>query len=147
MPSLRDNLYARDSGICAHCGLDAGAVDRVMEAAFAILKERHWPWLANRMVNEMRVQWWGGKPGSSMWEADHIHQHAHGGPDGLENLRTLCVPCHAQNTAIQAGEAAKEDSMRQSIPGYDKAAKATRRRSKAPNVRMPGRNAPVFTLD
>ncbi len=144
MPDLRTTIYARDQGVCARCGLDSGAIDRMLAAAFTFLKERHRPWVANRMVNEMRVQWWGGKAGKSLWEADHLQQQAHDGSDDPDNVQTLCVQCHAQNTAIQAGEHAKEVRVQHSIPGYDKAFKATRAKKKAPNKRMPGVNAPVF---
>jgi len=32
------------------------------------------------------------------WEADHIQPRSKGGPDSLENLRTLCKPCHRKHT-------------------------------------------------
>lgn len=36
--------------------------------------------------------------GEEPWEADHIHPRSKGGPDSLENLRTLCKPCHRKHT-------------------------------------------------
>jgi 5-methylcytosine-specific restriction endonuclease McrA len=42
----------------------------------------------------------GFNPHSSLWEADHIVPVAEGGGAcGLENYRTLCVPCHKEITA------------------------------------------------
>ena len=36
---------------------------------------------------------------SDFWQADHIIPVAEGGGDcGLENLRTLCTPCHLRET-------------------------------------------------
>lgn len=32
------------------------------------------------------------------WQADHIIPHSEGGEFVLENLRTLCVPCHKERT-------------------------------------------------
>jgi len=144
MPDLRETIYARDQGECAHCNLPAGMLDEAFKVALDVLTYWHDWKKARRMVNEMRVQWWGGKPGKSLWEADHITQQAHEGSDDPANVQTLCVQCHARNTAIQAGEAAKTTRAKHSIPGYDRPHKATRARKKAPNKRMPGINAPVF---
>jgi hypothetical protein len=35
----------------------------------------------------------------STWQADHIVPLIEGGGSGMENLRTLCVPCHGRQTA------------------------------------------------
>ena len=147
MPNLRDTVYSRDQGECSACGLPAGVLDEALKTALDVLAYWHGPWEAKRLVAEMQVEWWGGKPRQSLWEADHIHQQAHDGSDDLENMRTFCVACHAKNTAMQAGEQAFTKRAQHSIPGYDTAHKATRARKKAPNTRMPGVNAPVFTLD
>lgn len=34
----------------------------------------------------------------SWWEADHIIAVVEGGDSNLENLRTLCIPCHREAT-------------------------------------------------
>lgn len=54
----REQLFARDSGVCAHCG----AVDRE-------------------------------------WQADRIVPACYGGRYALDNMRTLCIPCHKAQTA------------------------------------------------
>jgi 5-methylcytosine-specific restriction enzyme A len=86
---LRDQVEARDHGVCAMCGLDTG---------------REW-----RHIRRLRgaaklaaLDAWG--PGSrkrrSLWDADHIVPVAEGGGEcDLENLRTLCLKCHRQATA------------------------------------------------
>jgi 5-methylcytosine-specific restriction protein A len=33
------------------------------------------------------------------WEADHIVPVVEGGDSGLDNVRTLCLPCHREETA------------------------------------------------
>ncbi len=144
MPDLRTTIYARDQGVCARCGLPCGVLDEALKVALGVLTYWHDWKKARRMVNECRVQWWGGKAGKSLWEADHLQQQAHDGSDDPDNVQTLCVACHARNTAIQAGEAAKEVRVQHSAPGYNRPLKATRARKKAPNKRMPGVNAPVF---
>lgn len=35
----------------------------------------------------------------SWWEADHILPVVEGGDSNLENMRTLCIPCHRNVTA------------------------------------------------
>jgi len=35
----------------------------------------------------------------SWWEADHIRPVVEGGDSDLENMRTLCIPCHRGVTA------------------------------------------------
>jgi hypothetical protein len=45
----------------------------------------------------------------SFWQADHLVPVAEGGGCcGMENLRTLCAPCHAQVTAGQAAGRARQ---------------------------------------
>lgn len=44
----------------------------------------------------------------SLWEADHeTGVYDGGGSQGASNLRTLCIRCHDQTTARQAGDRAK----------------------------------------
>ena len=51
---------------------------------------------------------------SSGWEADHIVPVVEGGGScGLENIRTLCIPCHRRETAALAGRRA---ARRRGIP-------------------------------
>lgn len=42
------------------------------------------------------------------WEADHILEWAEGGKTELENLQTLCVPCHKRKTAEYAARRSKK---------------------------------------
>jgi 5-methylcytosine-specific restriction endonuclease McrA len=37
--------------------------------------------------------------GSEPWDADHIVPLSEGGDFGLENIRTLCLPCHKRETS------------------------------------------------
>ena len=81
---LRDQVFLRDRGVCALCGIDS-------RAAFAELK---------RSRGGMRLRLlerWGLKRLSrkSLWDADHIVPVADGGGEcDLENIRTLCLVCH-----------------------------------------------------
>jgi 5-methylcytosine-specific restriction protein A len=39
-----------------------------------------------------------GEPNDGTLHADHIHNRAEGGQDTLDNLATLCTPCHEPKT-------------------------------------------------
>lgn len=86
---LREQVYLRDQGICAVCGVDTVAVFRQLRRA--------------RGANRARLleQWRpGGRRRKSLWDADHILPVAEGGGEcDLDNLRTLCLCCHRAATA------------------------------------------------
>ena len=44
---------------------------------------------------------------STWWDMDHAQPLAEGGSHDLENLRTLCIPCHAAASAEGAGRRAR----------------------------------------
>jgi 5-methylcytosine-specific restriction protein A len=86
---LREQVLARDRGVCAQCGLDC-------VAEWRILKRLRGP----RRI--LRWAEWGLKPAqrSSLWDADHILPVAEGGGEcDLSNIRTLCLRCHRRSTA------------------------------------------------
>jgi 5-methylcytosine-specific restriction endonuclease McrA len=85
---LRDQVFARDRGVCRSCGVDTAA-------AFLELKRA-------RGVHRLKLlERWGLKRVSrrSLWDADHILAVAEGGGEcDLDNLRTLCLICHRRVT-------------------------------------------------
>ncbi len=87
---VRDQVFARDRGICALCATDT-------VAAYAALKR------SRGAVRAEALAMWGLKDVSArrtLWDADHIRPVAEGGGQcDLENLRTLCLPCHREVTA------------------------------------------------
>lgn len=94
---LREQVFLRDKGICAACGIDAIATLRLLRRSRG----------ASRA--SLLEQW---KPGrrrrSSLWDADHIVPVVEGGGEcDLDNLRTLCLRCH------RAATAALRERMRQ----------------------------------
>ena len=91
-PRLRQQVFERDKGICALCGLDCGKLDDLLAE-----------WQGKPFyeeVKEILVQ--HGLPatkiGSPCWHADHIVPIARGGQTTLENLRVLCLQCHQEVT-------------------------------------------------
>ena len=87
---LRDLVFARDRGICQACNTDT-------VAAYAALKH------ARGRACVEALAFWGMKSITarrSLWDADHILPVAEGGGQcDLDNLRTLCLPCHREATA------------------------------------------------
>jgi len=86
---LREQVFERDKGICAMCGLDTAAEWRRLKRAPPA-----------RRAGMLRD--WGLKrlTRSSLWDADHIAPVAEGGGEcDLSNIRTLCLRCHRKETA------------------------------------------------
>ncbi len=86
---VREQVLARDRGVCARCGCDC-------TEAFLRLKRLRGPRRLTAWAE------WGLRPGqrSSLWDADHILPVAEGGGEcDLCNLRTLCLRCHRLATA------------------------------------------------
>ncbi len=85
---LREQVFARDQGICALCGVDA-------RTAFFDIKRARGTHKLKLLVR------WGLKSlnRKSLWDADHIVAVVEGGGEcDLQNLRTLCILCHRQQT-------------------------------------------------
>lgn len=91
---LRQHVYQRDRGICAICGVDAAVLGKVLSAEWNRVKMAS-STLGRRERDafRQRYRWFFSR--SSYWDADHIVPVSEGGGEcSLENMRTLCVPCH-----------------------------------------------------
>lgn len=108
---VRHRLRQRDHGVCALCKLNTEtirAAGRELKGRFYALKFREeslepwktalaklredYPWV--RLFNHGAVK-------GHLWEADHIIPVSEGGGAcGLDNLRTLCLPCHWKETGL-----------------------------------------------
>lgn len=86
---LREQVFARDRGVCALCGTDT-------HAAWIELKR-------SRGSQRLKLlERWGLKKLArrTLWDADHIVPVVEGGGEcDLENIRTLCLACHRRQTA------------------------------------------------
>ena len=103
---VREKAFERDHGVCASCGLDTESVRRRVQSL---------PRDARRAaVVELIGLGFNGYPAAynprlySLWDADHIVPLAEGGSYRLDNVQTLCVPCHKEKTAEQAARKAKQ---------------------------------------
>lgn len=85
---LREQVFARDSGVCALCAVDT-------HAAWLDLKR-------SRGTHRLKLlAHWGLKSVNrkTLWDADHIVPVVEGGGEcDLDNIRTLCLRCHTRLT-------------------------------------------------
>jgi len=82
---LREQVFARDRGVCAACGLDTETLRR---------DKRKLDYRARRQFEKE----WGAR--RNLWDADHILPVVEGGGEcDLGNIRTLCLKCHRMATA------------------------------------------------
>lgn len=126
---LRRLVKARDACRCAGCGVDVELVRRVVDRLLDLGRERHADghrsgpvppdsvmagrvllvalgWSRGRAEAIVPSWCWGHVP--ELWEADHVVAVVLGGRHDLENLRTLCHPCHDRATAKLAADRAAE---------------------------------------
>lgn len=101
--SVRFHLEKRDHGVCAICERDTEWLYMTwMYHLRGIWAHRQWRELGRRLSG-------GNNPTQSWWEADHVNPVIKGGGAcGLDNYRTLCIPCHHRVTADLARERAIE---------------------------------------
>lgn len=104
---LRHCVFMRDKGVCCICRRDTERIKRVFERLISKAGLHPWNWLGaverrpERFVALVRFRsrygWFRGDV--SPWAADHIVPVVEGGGEcGLENIRTLCLGCHHEET-------------------------------------------------
>jgi len=84
----RRRVRRRDRGRCAACNLDTYALRRQQKGRGS-----------HRRLRDL-----GFVPQRSLWELDHIVPLVDGGSHDLDNLQTLCTPCHKAKTVSEASE-------------------------------------------
>lgn len=95
---MKQEVYKRDRGICAICKVDTKTIAK--NALKLNLEDREL-YLLNYDI-PMSRKIWKRKFGGGLWDADHILPVKNGGGCcGLDNLRTLCIPCHKNITFKQ----------------------------------------------
>ncbi len=88
---LRECVFERDQGVCALCGTDTHQLRRrIMRLPFSERMRQLRALQKEGVIHKGRKSW---------WEADHIVAVVEGGDSNLENMRTLCIPCHRAVTA------------------------------------------------
>ena len=87
---LRDQVFLRDAGVCALCATDTLVAYKELKRSRGRLRAEALAMWGLSSVQARR----------SLWDADHILPVAEGGGQcDLDNLRTLCLPCHREVTA------------------------------------------------
>lgn len=87
---VRERVFARDRGVCALCSADTVAIYAALRRARGANRAAGLSLYGLKTIHARR----------SLWDADHIVPVAEGGGQcDLENLRTLCLPCHREETA------------------------------------------------
>ena len=94
---LRTCVYKRDKGICKMCGIDT---KDIAKKAILLEEQERIDFLKEHSISIKR-KIWIKKHGGGLWDADHIIPVKNGGGQcGLDNLRTLCIKCHKNETKI-----------------------------------------------
>lgn len=102
---LRQQLHARDRGVCGQCGIDTDKLSSVLLAIYRVdPKAAHNnAWIAgfgNAFKNPSKR--WGRPKPRTLWEADHkVGVFEGGGEVGIDGFETLCIPCHRRKTREQ----------------------------------------------
>lgn len=104
----RSLVFKRDKGVCARCGIDTDLLkaeaDRIRDWCFKNLPDSIRGYAPRRTF---LVAF--GFTRHHLWEMDHILPVSEGGGEcGLDNLRTLCIPCHDTVTAQLRGRLAAD---------------------------------------
>lgn len=94
---LRAQVFALEGGVCRLCGIDGHALyTRIaaLEPAERLNALCNSNWKIPKSAKALDSLLQNPKEGG-FWQVDHIRAVVEGGGGcGLENLRTLCVPCH-----------------------------------------------------
>lgn len=94
-------VFKRDKGVCAECKIDTGALKVEARHDSTVRKSLHALGFTKK----------------HLWEMDHIVPVVEGGGGcGLNNLRTLCIPCHKTATAALRTRLANRKKSQPSHP-------------------------------
>lgn len=95
---MRANVFKRDAGVCSLCLVDCVQLVKKISTmslldATRLLLPMGYPKGRIKQAHEKNF---------ALWDADHIVPvESGGGGCGLENMRTLCVPCHLKISRTQ----------------------------------------------
>ena len=92
----REQVFERDRGVCRACGLDTELHKQLM---YRVRNEKGEMAYRNLIIHYYNLTQHQFDLDKHFYEVDHVVSVADGGGScGLENLQTLCVPCHKRKT-------------------------------------------------
>ncbi|KAK2970334.1 hypothetical protein RJ640_003302 [Escallonia rubra] len=104
---LREGLFQIEHGICSICKLDCHKLVQHIRPLPSEKREEYIKNLEPKLAKRRKLldRLVRDPTESNSWHADHIVPVYQGGGEcRLENMRTLCVACHADVTAAQCAE-------------------------------------------
>ncbi|KAJ1664828.1 hypothetical protein IW140_003894 [Coemansia sp. RSA 1813] len=125
---VRRQLFLRDQGVCAKCGIDAHELFTLASACCSLPQRNN---MAKQLIKQ-NPEWDKKmrKPLASMeytfvegmfWEAAHKIDIKHGGGlCSLDGLQTLCVPCHTDEYMRNYAEEVRNLHIFQSPPAIER---------------------------
>lgn len=91
----RKEVFKRDKGICAECGLDTKSLGKGLKRPLKDETKEQWV----KRVDALRKKYSIPKYRKTLYDVDHIVPVCEGGGScGLDNLRLLCLFCHRKHT-------------------------------------------------
>lgn len=97
--AVRRAVHHRDHGVCRNCGLDTCRVVRIITSALAHYKSLDGDMWWDGGTDILESIGWIPDIDRTPFDIDHIQPVALGGEDVMENLQTLCQPCHHDRSA------------------------------------------------
>lgn len=102
----RIHVWKRDHGRCAACGKVREGVKRGRLV---------YPWRNPQNPDQVEVGPYCDFGIGPVWDLDHRAPLKDGGAHTLDNMQTLCQPCHKAKTAREAGERARRKRPQQDL--------------------------------
>ncbi len=112
---LRYHVYQRDRGVCATCNTDCSELEKrvygydtmqkLPNPSSAVKHSYHQVMAMRREMHSLGFT--VGSKNRSFWDADHVVALEEGGDWRLENVQTLCQPCHREKTSEHTGRRAR----------------------------------------
>lgn len=125
---LRFVLKKRDKGVCALCRTDTIALKKQYNEIPKDPNDYNYTAVPTTSARKEFLKEHGipiGRVTGDWWDADHILPVVEGGGEcGLDNYRTLCIPCHRNETAALAKRRARARHEAKPLPLLDAALEA-----------------------
>ncbi|KAK4781882.1 hypothetical protein SAY86_015984 [Trapa natans] len=104
---IRQELFEIEHGVCTNCQLDCHKLVKCLKPLSLERRREYIKKNAPKLIQRKKLfeKLVNDPSEGNAWHADHIVPVYEGGGECLlENMRTLCVACHSDVTAIQCGE-------------------------------------------